>query len=74
MVKFVFGGDCTGHVVLDNLQFVDVIGRKVKVKRVTVIKLGVDKRGSNIRGSGKVQSGANTTEVSNVKESASVDG
>ena len=31
MVKFAFGGNCTGHVVLDNLQFVDVMGRKVEV-------------------------------------------
>ena len=48
--------------------------REAKVKRVAVIKLGVYKRGSNSRGSGKVQSGANTTEVANVKETASGDG
>ena len=48
--------------------------REAKVERVAVIKLGVYKRGSNSRGSGKVQSGANTTEVANVKETASGDG
>jgi len=47
--------------------------REAKVKRVAVIKLGVYKRGCNSRGSGKVQGRADTTQVTNVKETASGD-
>ena len=36
--KFAFAGNCTGHVVLDDLEFVDVIGRQVEIQRITVVK------------------------------------
>ena len=32
MVKFAFGCDCSGHVVLDDLEFGDVVCWKVEVE------------------------------------------
>ena len=45
--------------------------REAKVKRIALIKLRMYKRCGNSRGSGIVQGGANTTEITNVKETDS---
>ena len=51
MVKFAFGSDSTGHVVLDNLEFLEMVLRKIEVQRVAIIKFGLDKRGCYYTGS-----------------------
>ncbi len=37
--EFALAGNCTSHVVLDDLEFVDMIGRQIKIKRIAVVKL-----------------------------------
>ena len=59
--------------VLNALETVKLGSREAKVKRIAVVKLRVYKRSCNSRGSGIVQGGANTTEITNVKETASGD-
>ena len=66
VVKFAFGCYCTGHVVLDNLEFVDMIGWKVKVQGVTVVKFGMDKRCCNGVGSMEIKSGTDASEITQV--------
>lgn len=36
--EFAFAGNCTGHVVLDDLEFVEVMGRQIEIQRIAVVK------------------------------------
>ena len=51
MIKFAFRGYCTGHVVLNDLEFVSMIGWKVEIQRVAVVKFRLHNRCCNDAGS-----------------------
>ena len=37
--ELALAGNCTGHVVLDDLEFVDMVGWEIKIERIAVVKL-----------------------------------
>jgi len=63
VVEFSFAGDCAGHVILDDLEFVNVVGWKVEIEGVTVVKFGLDKRCGNGAGGLEVNSFADASEI-----------
>ena len=65
-VKFAFRCDCSGHVVLDDLEFGDVVCWKVEVEWVAVVKFGLNQGCCNGTGSFKIKSCADTSEVAKV--------
>ena len=54
-VEFEFECDCSGHVVLDDLEFGDVACWKIEVERVAVVKFGLDQGCCNGAGSLKIE-------------------
>ena len=59
-------GDSTGKCILILLKAFNLCERKFVVKRVTIVKMRVDKGSGNSGSSGKVKSVMEATEVTNV--------
>ena len=43
VIKFSFRCDCPGHVVLDDLKFVDALSWQVEVEGITVVQFRLNK-------------------------------
>jgi hypothetical protein len=43
MVEFSFGCDCTGHIILDYLKFVDAVSWQVEVERIAIVEFRLNK-------------------------------
>ena len=52
--------------ILNALKMIELVGRKTKVERVAVVKLGVNKRSSDSAGSFVIKRATNTTKITDV--------
>ena len=37
--EFALAGNCTSHIVLDDLEFVDMVRRQIEIERIAVVEL-----------------------------------
>ena len=60
-------GDGTCQRILNQLKTINLCFRKVYVKRIAIVKPGVNKRSSNSAGSGVVYAWSNSAKVTNLQ-------
>ena len=59
-------GDCAGKCILNLLKAFNLYERKSVIKRITIVKTRVDQGSGDSDSSGKVKSGTDATEATNV--------